>query len=79
MSRVAKVPVPVPAGVEVKLADGQISVKGPLGNLTQRVNPLVVITREGEQLLFAPANDSRDAGAMSGTFRALVANMVHGV
>lgn len=79
MSRVAKVPVPVPAGVEVKLADGQISVKGPLGNLTQRVNPLVVITREGEQMLFAPANDSRDAGAMSGTFRALVANMVHGV
>ena len=79
MSRVGKNPVAVPAGVEVSMADGAITVKGPLGTLTQRINPLVVIAREGAEITFPPANDSRDANAMSGTYRALVANMVRGV
>ena len=79
MSRVAKVPVVVPAGVDVQLADGVITVKGSLGTLTQKINPLVVITREGAELLFKAADESRGARAMSGTFRALVANMVQGV
>ncbi len=79
MSRVGKNPVAVPAGVEVTLADGAITVKGPLGTLTQRVNPLVSIAREGAQLTFPPADESREANAMSGTYRAIVANMVHGV
>ena len=79
MSRVAKVPVVVPAGVDVQLADGVITVKGSLGTLTQKINPLVVITREGAELLFKAADESRGASAMSGTFRALVANMVQGV
>jgi len=69
----------VPAGVEVTLADGAITVKGPLGTLTQRINPLVSIAREGAQLTFPPADESREANAMSGTYRAIVANMVHGV
>ena len=79
MSRVGKNPVAVPAGVEVSLSDGAITVKGPLGTLTQRINPLVMIAREGAEITFPPANDSRDANAMSGTYRALVANMVRGV
>lgn len=79
MSRVAKVPVAVPAGVDVQLADGVITVKGSLGTLTQKINPLVAITREGAELLFKAADESRGASAMSGTFRALVANMVQGV
>jgi large subunit ribosomal protein L6 len=79
MSRVAKVPVVVPAGVDVQLADGVITVKGSLGTLTQKINPLVAITREGAELLFKAADESRGASAMSGTFRALVANMVQGV
>jgi large subunit ribosomal protein L6 len=79
MSRVAKVPVAVPAGVEVQIADGEITVKGPLGTLKQRINPLVAITREGAELKFAAVGESREAGAMSGTFRALVSNMVTGV
>lgn len=79
MSRVAKVPVAVPAGVDVQLADGVITVKGALGTLTQKINPLVAITREGAELLFKAADESRGASAMSGTFRALVANMVQGV
>ncbi|MBU6269885.1 MAG: 50S ribosomal protein L6 [Betaproteobacteria bacterium] len=79
MSRVAKVPVPVPAGVDVQIADGTITVKGPLGSLNLRVNPLVTIVREGAELLVKAATETRDADAMSGTFRALVANMVTGV
>ena len=53
MSRVAKVPVAVPSGVDVQIADGAITVKGPLGTLTQTINPLVAITREGAELKFA--------------------------
>jgi large subunit ribosomal protein L6 len=79
MSRIARMPVPVPKGVDVNLAPDSISVKGPLGTLNQFVNPLVRITREGEELRFAAANESREAAALSGTFRALVANMVTGV
>ena len=79
MSRVAKVPVAVPAEVDVQLADGVITVKGSLGTLTQKINPLVAITCEGAELLFKAADESRGASAMSGTFRALVANMVQGV
>lgn len=72
-------PVAVPAGIDVQIADGAITVKGPLGTLTQRINPLVAITRDGAQLKFQAVGESREAGAMSGTFRALVANMVQGV
>ncbi len=79
MSRVAKVPVAVPAGVDVHLTDGLVTVKGALGTLIQQISPMVAITREGAELLFKAADDSRDASAMSGTYRALVANMVQGV
>jgi large subunit ribosomal protein L6 len=79
MSRVAKVPVAVPAGVDAQVADGAITVKGPLGTLTQAVNPLVAIVREGAELRFAPVGESREANAMAGTYRALVSNMVSGV
>ena len=79
MSRIARMPVPLPKGVDVNLAAESISVKGPLGTLHQRVNPLVRISREGEELRFAAADESRQAVALSGTFRALVANMVTGV
>jgi large subunit ribosomal protein L6 len=79
MSRVAKVPVAVPSGVDVQIANGAITVKGPLGSLTQTVNPLVAITRDGAELKFAAVGESREAAAMSGTYRALVANMVNGV
>ncbi len=79
MSRVAKVPVALPAGVDVQLGEGSLTVKGPLGALTQRVNPLVRIGREGAELKFEPADESREANAMSGTYRALVSNMVQGV
>ena len=79
MSRVARMPVAVPNGTDIQIANGVITAKGPLGTLTQVINPLVEIKRDGEQLTFAAANDSRESSAMSGTFRALVANMVQGV
>ncbi len=79
MSRVAKKPVAVPGGVEAKLAGPVLNVKGPKGNLSFNVNPLVKISQEGNVLTFAPADDSTSANAISGTTRAVVANMVQGV
>jgi large subunit ribosomal protein L6 len=79
MSRVAKNPIVVPAGVEVTLGSAGVSVKGPLGALSQTANADVKVEREGDVLLFKPTSGSRRADAMAGTMRALVANMVHGV
>lgn len=79
MSRVGKSPIELPENVEVTLASGEISVKGPLGTLTQRLTPVVEIEKRDKTLLFKPAGNSRQANAMSGTTRSLVANMVTGV
>lgn len=79
MSRVGKAPIDLPEKVEVTVASGEISVKGPLGTLTRRLSPVVEIERQDKTLLFRPAGNSRQANAMSGTTRALVANMVAGV
>ncbi len=79
MSRVGKMPVAIPAGVEVSIKDDQVNVKGTGGVLTTSANMLVTITNEAGKLTFAPANDSREANAMSGTMRQLVNNMVTGV
>jgi large subunit ribosomal protein L6 len=79
MSRVGKMALPVPKGVDVALSAEQISVKGSLGTLVRPVNVLVTIKNEDGKLTFVPANDSVEADAMSGTMRALLANMVNGV
>ncbi|WP_374643262.1 50S ribosomal protein L6 [Hydrogenophaga sp.] len=79
MSRIGKLPVVVPAGVEVAVKDDQISVKGALGALTLAQNALVKIDNNSGSLSFTPVNDSREANAMSGTMRQLVNNMVNGV
>ena len=79
MSRIAKYPVPLPKGVDVSVAAGQISVKGPLGTIARAADPNVEVKRDGEQLVFKALGNSNHANAMSGTMRALVANMVTGV
>lgn len=79
MSRVGKKPVLVPANVEVILSSSEVSIKGPLGKLQRDLNSDVIIERDGDTLLVKVANDSRQANAMSGTMRALLANMVQGV
>jgi large subunit ribosomal protein L6 len=72
-------PVAVPQGVDVQIKDDQISVKGTGGTLLLAQNALVKVTSEGGKLSFVPANESREANAMSGTMRQLVNNMVQGV
>ena len=79
MSRIGKMPVTIPAGVDVSIKQDQISVKGSGGQLVIASNVLVNVSNEGGRLSFAPANDSREANAMSGTMRQLVNNMVTGV
>jgi len=79
MSRIAKYPVELPKGVEASVAADQITVKGPLGTLSQSLTGDVAIKLDEGKLSFAAANDSRQAKAMSGTVRALVSNMVTGV
>ena len=79
MSRIAKYPVALPKGVEVTLAAGSISVKGPLGSIARAADPNVEVKKDGEQVLFKALGNSNHANAMSGTMRALVANMVLGV
>jgi len=79
MSRIAKYPVEIPAKVEVALGRADLTVKGPLGTLKQSVPGDVVVKVEGTNITFAAANDTQQANAMSGTMRALVANMVRGV
>ena len=79
MSRVAKNPVAIPEKVEVVLSANAINVSGPLGKLSHPLTDAVVLKRDGETITFAAANDAQHSRAMSGTVRALVANMVQGV
>jgi large subunit ribosomal protein L6 len=79
MSRVGKLPVSIPAGVEVSIKADQISVKGTGGSLQLAQNSLVKIVNDAGKLSFQPANESREADAMTGTIRQLVNNMVVGV
>ncbi len=79
MSRIAKNPVPIPNGVEVKLGESQVSVKGPKGQLNFDVHPMVNIRQDGELLHFVANAESTFARALSGTMRSLVNNMVKGV
>jgi large subunit ribosomal protein L6 len=72
-------PIPVPKGADIQIGADQITVKGPLGTLTQALTPAAGVVREGDELLVKPGNDSVEANAMSGTLRAVVANMVKGV
>lgn len=79
MSRVANSPVELPKGVEIKLEADQISVKGGKGNLSMNLSPDVTISQEDNVLKFEAANSSKASKALSGTYRALVNNMVVGV
>ncbi|HEX5312025.1 50S ribosomal protein L6 [Aquabacterium sp.] len=79
MSRVGKMPIAVPQGVDVKITPEAVTVKGGLGTLSLPANSLVTVSQEGATLKVAPVNDSAEANAMSGTFRALLSNSVNGV
>jgi large subunit ribosomal protein L6 len=79
MSRVGKMPIDIPQDVDVAIMEDQISIKGKGGTLSLALNALVNIVNKDGKLSFQPANESRDANAMSGTVRQLVNNMVVGV
>jgi len=79
MSRVGKMPVTIPAGVDVSIKEDQISVKGTGGTLATASSLLVKVNNDNGKMTFIPVNESREANAMSGTMRQLVNNMVTGV
>lgn len=77
MSRIAKAPIELPSGVEIKIAASEVSVKGPKGSLVQKLHPRVSLEQEDTTITVKPASDSDTP--MAGTFRSLVNNMVIGV
>lgn len=77
MSRIAKAPIELPSGVEIKFNDSEVSVKGPKGNLVQTLHANVSLEQEDKTITVKPAKDSDIP--MAGTFRSLVNNMVVGV
>ena len=79
MSRIANSPVELPSGVEVNIANGLVSVKGSNGSLSLQLHDLVDIVNEDNQLKLSSKKESKEAVAMTGTFRSLVNNMVVGV
>ena len=79
MSRVGKMPIAVPQGVDVAIAADQVTVKGAKGSLSRALSSLVTVKKDGAVLSVSPANETAAANAMSGTTRALLANMVAGV
>ena len=80
MSRIGRMPVAIPAGVEIKVADGNlITVKGPKGTLTQKLDPTMTIKQEGAEMHGSRPNDEKENRALHGLTRALLHNMVVGV
>jgi len=79
MSRIANSPVELPSGVEVNIANGLVSVKGSNGSMNLQLHDLVDIVNEDNRLKLSAKKESKEAVAMTGTFRSLVNNMVVGV
>jgi large subunit ribosomal protein L6 len=79
MSRIAKNPVQIPSGVEVSLTSGTVSIKGPLGSLSQQILPSVGVSCADNNLQCVAVEGAVNSGAMSGTMRAILSNMVLGV
>ena len=79
MSRIGRKPITVPSGVEVQITPGNVTVKGPKGTLSERINPDMTVTLEDGTLTVARPTDRGDHRALHGLTRSLVANMVTGV
>ncbi len=79
MSRIGKNPVPLPKGVDVTLSAGSVAIKGPLGTLSHALSGEVKVEKTGDTLTCSTVSDMANSDAMSGTVRALMANMVTGV
>ncbi len=79
MSKIGKLPVVVPAGVTVTIANNEVSVKGPKGLLKQTVSNNIKVEVQNNEIIFTTANDTKQANADHGLYRSLIANMVKGV
>ena len=79
MSRIGKLPIAIPAGVTVTQKDNVVTVKGPKGELSQYVNPLITVTVEGNEVVVSRSSDEKQERAFHGLYRALINNMVVGV
>ena len=79
MSRIGKAPISVPSGVDIQISGQNVSVKGPKGQLSRELSDLVSISQDGDTLQVERVDESREARAMHGLMRSLVANMVIGV
>ncbi len=79
MSRIGRSPIAVPQGVDVSVADGAVTVKGPKGELSQQIPDTITVRRENDELLVERADDERENRSLHGLTRSLVANMVTGV
>lgn len=79
MSRIGKLPIAVPAGVTVTLKDDVVTVKGPKGELSQYVNPLITVTINPGEIIVSRSSDEKQERAFHGLYRALINNMVVGV
>lgn len=79
MSRIGRKPITIPDKVDVKVNGSTVIVKGPKGELSQEIHPTMTLTFEGNELLITRPNDERQARALHGLTRSLIANMVQGV
>jgi len=78
MSRIGKQPILIPEGVEVKIGEGLISVKGKKGELTQKLIPEISVETKDKSVIVKEKEKSKESPALWGTFRALIANMIEG-
>src|SRR3954453_17720498 len=79
MSRIGKKPIPIPSGVEVKITPGEVTVKGPKGELSERINPDISVAQDDGSVAVTRPTDRGPPRALHGLTRSLVANMVTGV
>ena len=79
MSRIGRKPIAIPAGVEVKVADGVVTVKGPKGTLTQKYNTAMTVEVAGNEVIVTRPNDEKENRSLHGLTRTLINNMVIGV
>ena len=79
MSRIGKKPIAIPAGVDVKVADGIVTVKGKNGTLTQKIHPNITVAEENNEIIVTRPNDDKENRSLHGLTRSLIANMVAGV
>ena len=79
MSRIGKMPVAIPAGVDVTIADGTVTVKGPKGTLTRTVHSNITVEKKDNEIIVTRPDDSNFNHSLHGLTRTLIANMVEGV